>query len=128
MEFWGDTMGMGGDLVTVTMHDQLYSHGDSDPMKRWVKNTNSYQHGIGDNQFHTMGWLWEEGSLTTYLDGKELMKQEWGGDDGTPEFQVLKGDLGEKPFTVTDKYSYPFTISGAYGWEMEVDYLTIWQK
>ena len=128
MEFWGDTMGMGGDLVTVTMHDQFYAHGDSDPMKRWVKNTESYYHGIGDNQWHTMGWLWEEGSLTTYLDGKFLMQQKWGGDDGDPKLQVLKGDLGEKPFTVTDKYTYPFTISGAYGWEMEVDYLNVWQK
>ena len=129
MEYWGDTMGMGGDLMTVTMHEQIYSHGDKEPIKRWIKNSNTcYQHGLGDCEWHTLGWLWEEGSLTTYFDGELLMKQEWGGANGVPELEVLAGDMGETPFTVFDKYTYPITISGAKGWPMEVDYLNIWQK
>lgn len=129
MEYWGDTMGMGGDLMTVTMHEQAYEHGGSDPIYQWVKNENTcYHHGLGDGEWHTMGWLWEEGSFTTYFDGVQIMQQKWGGADGTPELKVIKGEMGEAPFAVFDKYTYPITICGAKGWPLDIEYLNVWQK
>ncbi len=126
MEYWGDAY---GGSFTVTMHEQACNYGEG--IIQWVKNDKSYyHHGMADEQFHTMGWLWEEGSLTTYLDGKLLMKQQWGAsaEQPEPELKAVKGEFGENPFCILDQYSLPVTICGAKGWPMEIDYLTIWQK
>ena len=128
MEYWGNQFG-DQKMYTVTMHEQSCEYGNGNPTTKWIKNDKTcFHYGLDDDDWHTMGWLWEEGSLTTYVDGKQIMQQKWGGADGEPELKVVNGELGEAPFTVFDKYSYPVTISGAYGWPMEVDFLTIWQK
>ncbi len=128
MEYWGSIFSE-KKAYTVTMHEQTCEYGSGHGATNWIKNQNTFWHyGLDDNEWHVMGWLWEEGSVTTYLDGKQIMQQKWGGANGEPEFSVVNGELGENPFCIFDKYTQPVTICGAKGWPMEVDYLTIWQK
>ena len=128
LEYWG-TIFSEKKAYTVTMHEQTCEYGSGHGATNWIKNQNTFWHyGLDDNQWHTMGWLWEEGSVTTYLDGKQVMQQKWGGANGEPELHVVNGELGENPFCIFDKYTQPITISGAKGWPMEVDYLNVWQK
>ncbi len=128
LEYWGNKFGE-KKAYTVTMHEQACQYGGG--MIQWVKNQNTFWHyGLGDNKWHTMGWLWKEGCLTTYLDGEQIMKQQWGAsaEQPEPELKAVKGEFGENPFCIFDKYTQPVTISGAYGWPMDVEYLNIWQK
>ncbi len=126
LEYWGDMFGE--DLLyTVTMHHQqddcnnhLHYHA--------INRGTSHHFGLCDGQWHTMGWLWEERYLTTYVDGKEIMTQTWS-KDGVPApegFQRL-GETLCGAFSVFDSQVMPITISGAESWPLEIEYLNIWQ-
>ncbi len=128
MEYWGDIFG-GERMYSVTLHEQTCEYGNGHDAKRWSKNIQPCYYGLGDDEWHTMGWLWEEGRFTAYLDGKELFTQRWNKDGMVePDINMVRGERYATPFAKLDEYSLPVTISGDARWPMEVDYLRIWQK
>ncbi len=72
--------------------------------------------------------MWEEGYLTTYVDGNEVMTQMWS-QNGVPEpaGNMIMGETLSGAFSVFDKQVMPVTISGAESWPLEIEYLNIWQ-
>ena len=130
MEYWGNYHGGGERIYNVSLHEQSCEYGNGHGATRWVKNAKPIYVGLGDDEWHTMGWLWEKGRFTAYIDGKELFTQRWN-EDGSglePEMYWVKGERYDAPYAVLDKYSLPVTISGDAKWPMEVDYFRIWQK
>ncbi len=130
MEYWGNYFEGGERIYSVTLHEQSCEYGNGHGATRWGKNIKPVYPGLGDGEWHTMGWLWEEGRFTAYIDGKELFTQRWN-KDGTvvePEINLVRGERFEASFAVLDEYSLPVTISGDAKWPMEVDYLRVWQK
>ena len=76
-----------------------------------------------------MGWMWEKGYLTTYVDGVEIMTQKWSEDSApVPTATMKKGDTMDGAFAILDSQVLPITISGAETWPMEVAYLNVWQN
>ena len=134
MEYWGlDTKqwpNRPDGYYTVTLHDQTYENGD---MKTWYTNTGSagrYQNGLGDEQWHVMGWRWEKGKLCAYLDGKKVAEQRWGGEDGPDpkagdQFTLFADETDV--FTLIDEQFDVLYLSGHKDNPMEVDYVRIWQ-
>lgn len=129
MEYFGYTQG--SPLFTVTLHHQDRPKGaGNDNVVYWAKNRKtSHFNGLDDDEWHTMGWLWEEGRLTTYLDGKELMTQRWSKDGlPEPEAKLEKGDaLRPGTFSLLDEQIIPVVLHGVESWPLEIDYLNIWQ-
>lgn len=128
MEYWGDIFSE--DLLyTVTMHHEQCSQKSQNDIIYWARNRNtSHHYGLSDGDWHVMGWLWEKGYLTTYVDGEEVMTQRWS-EDGIPqpEADLVHGDSQQGTFSIIDKQLLPVIISGAAGWPLELDYLNIWQ-
>ena len=131
MEYWGDIY---SDMIyTVTMHHQkrVYpSDPDHNYIKYWVKNDVKVSHHIGlnDGDWHTMGWLWEEGRLTTYVDGEEVMTQRWSKDgEPVPKANLVKGESQVGAFSKVDEQIMPVLLFGVKSWPLEVDYLNVWQ-
>jgi hypothetical protein len=135
MEYWGDkywTPQCHEMLYTVTLH-----HQKDDGRNKFHYHVNnrktSHHFGLDDGDWHVMGWLWDKGYLTTYVDGKEIMTQKWSKEGvPSPEGYLATGEeFGETlngAFAVLDEQVMPVTISGAETWPMEVEYLNIWQK
>ncbi len=126
MEYWGKTL-TENYLYTVSLHhmkDDCNNHGNYN-----VGNVRTVNHfGMNDGDWHVMGWLWEEGRLTTYVDGEEIMTQRWSKDGvPEPEARLGKGDTLDGAFSILDSQVMPMVISGAKTWPMEVAYLNIWQ-
>ena len=134
MEYWGlDTKQWPtrpDGYYTVTLHDQTYENGD---MKTWYTNTGSagrYQNGLGDEQWHVMGWRWEKGKLCAYLDGVKVSEQHWGGPEGPDprpgdQFTLFADETDV--FTIIDEQFDVLYLSGHKDNPMEVDYVRIWQ-
>ena len=132
MEYWGDMFGK-EPLYTVTLHHQERIYGPKDHKDYcyyWIVNRpTSHHNGLGDNDWHVMGWLWEEGRLTTYLDGQEVMTQRWSKNgDPDPAPEVRRQPLKPGAFALLDEQVMPVILNGVESWPMEVDYLNIWQK
>ncbi len=132
MEYWGDKFWIPEwqeMLYTVTLHHQ--KDDAASQIHYHAKNSNKTSHHYGkldDNDWHTMGWLWDKGYLTTYVDGEEIMTQKWS-KDGVPEpaGTLVKGETLDGALAILDSQVMPVTISGAETWPMEVEYLNIWQ-
>ena len=134
MEYWGNLQSNNPDkrYYTVTMHHQkrVYpSDPDHNYIKYWVKNDGTSHHdGLCDNDWHVMGWLWEEGRLTTYVDGQEIMTQRWSKDgEPVPKAKLVTGESQVGAFSRIDEQILPVTVCGSPNWPLEIDYLNVWQ-
>ncbi len=132
LEYWGDIFGTNEEgqlLYTVTLHEQK-DNGQSD-IRYHVHNLGTSHHfgDLDDDGWHVMGWMWEKGYLTTYVDGVEIMTQKWSEDSApVPTANMKKGDTMDGAFAILDSQVLPITISGAETWPLEVAYLNVWQK
>ena len=131
LEYWGHIFGE-EPLYTVSMHHHKYDfnpdRGGTTLKYNAVNRKTSHHFGMGDEQWHTLGWLWEEGYLTSYFDGKEIMTQKWSKDgepDPAPEMKL--GDA-KGAFSILDEHYLPLIISGGSNFPLEIAYLNVWEK
>ena len=130
MEYWGIN-GYGGDypdgFYTVCLHEQ---HLTGSTVTTHFKNTNYIQEGLGDAEWHVMGWLWQEGLFITYFDGVEVMRQTYGS-SRTPDpiTSINKGDASTSQkgvYSMLDTQYNPIIIGGSKDNPMELDYVRVW--
>ena len=130
MEYWGlDTEKWPkypDGYYTVTLHDQI--QGKEGKNDRWYSNGNSYQNGLGDGEWHTMGWLWANDIVVAYMDGEEVMRLTYDL-EGFPNAttRVQEGFLEEGAFSFMNYQYAVLYLGGAVDNPMEVDYVRIWQ-
>ena len=123
LEYWGTPSYAKEGRFTVTMHDIPADN------THWYKNGNHAVNGMGDNEWHTMAFLWDYGVVIAYLDGVEVMRQAYDVEDGIfPMASVAKGD---DPFPVDafqpmNDHALPVTICGSFDNRMDIDYIRIW--
>ena len=133
LEYWGNLFSCDPSrrYYTVTMHHQkrVYDTSLDDQVIYWVKNDGTSHHdGLCDNDWHVMGWLWEEGRLTTYVDGQEIMTQRWSKDgEPVPKAKLVTGESQVGAFSRIDEQILPVTVCGSPNWPLEIDYLNVWQ-
>ena len=111
---------------TVTLHDQIQGKEGKDD--HWYSNGNSYQNGLGDGEWHTMGWLWANDIVVTYMDGEEVMRLTYDL-EGFPNVvtRVQEGILEEGAFSFMNYQYAVLYLGGAVDNPLEVDYVRIWQ-
>ena len=120
MEYYGDN------YYTVTLHEMTYEGSK----RHWYSSDGGNFNGLGDQQWHTMGYLWEEGSLRCYLDGKLFLTQTWSPDDVPMPINVVKdGDIKfDGVFSYADTQDMMLFIFGSKKIPLELDYVRIWQE
>lgn len=115
MEYWGDG------FYTVTLHDQF-----NDP-RGWYKNSNHSLHGLDDGEWHTMGWLWQNGTFITYLDNTEVMRLTYAdGETPDPPNTIAEGESRLGIFSHMDTQMMPIIIGASKANPMELDYVRVW--
>ncbi len=122
LEFFGD------DIYSTTLHDLHFTNKHCNEYIRWDKNGNNEYMGLRDDEWHTLSFVRQKGLMRSYLDGKEYMALYW--EDGKkpyPEATLLKGGDGVGAFSHVDNQLTPIVLSGAEGWPLEVDYITVWE-
>ncbi|MBR2405635.1 MAG: family 16 glycosylhydrolase [Clostridia bacterium] len=115
----------GNNYYTVMLHEQSVEQGRWD----WYSSTQGSFNGLGDQQWHVMGYLWEEGSLRCFLDGKEFYTLTWGPDEmPMPINEVKKGDIKfDGVFSYADTQDMMLFLFGSAKIPLELDYVRIWQ-
>ncbi len=124
MEYWGDNS------FSTTLHN-IYRPNEEKDGGYWYKNSNHGSAGLGDGEWHTMGFVWRKGMLKSYLDGEEYQTLYW--DDAEksyPEATINddNGNDGVGAFTKLDEQVIPFTLSGPAVFSLELDYIRVWQN
>ncbi len=135
LEYWGRDLEKWPQYpdgyYTVTLHDQSnpnFTEEFGDDV--WFSNSNSYCNGLGDGEWHVMGWLWVQDAIIAYIDGEEVFRIQYD-ENGEPSCKVNAHDKLIFDFTsvfsncnVQDVVLY---IAGAYDKPLELDYVRIWQ-
>ena len=127
IEFWGNVHHYDKGYWTVTLHDQTRPTGASETTE-WYSNTGNGINALGDKQWHTLGWLWDENMVQAYLDGEKVFEITYSEDDMPSSLPYLhKGELKDGIFSVMNEHEMALMISGTEENPMEVDYIRIWQ-
>ena len=131
MEYWGingmDTNRPEG-FYTISIHDTYKVDGTT--MGQY-KNSGYSKSGLGDEEWHTMGWLWQKGVIISYLDGEEVMRQTFGeGEIPDPWPSVVENKDGTYQmtgaFSHLDEEALALFFGGSKDNPLEVDYVRIW--
>ena len=126
MEYWGIVSWAQDGYYTISVHEVHYPNFDR-VRTAGYKNSNYIQHGLGDGQWHIMGWLWREGEFITYLDGVPVMTLTYGeGKDPSPKHTVVNGEEKLGVFSMLDEQLMPIIIGGSKDNPMELDYVRLW--
>ena len=126
MEYWGTPSYAKEGRFTVTMHDN--TSGDEGG-EHWYKNPNHAVNGMGDGEWHTLGFLWDYGIIIAYMDGKEVMRQTYDLKKGvSPMATVAEGadPFPADAYQPMNTHALPFTICGSLDNQMDIDYLYVW--
>ncbi len=129
LEYWGVTEARPGGYYTVTFHDQRTA--SSEDGYRWFSNKNAYKEGLGDEQWHTMGWLWTHNMVIAYIDGVQVFKMTYSENDfpscGVDTHDSVNHDTTGAFSLMNEMFNVLF-ISGSEKFPLELDYVRIWQS
>ncbi len=127
LEFWGNTETHPDGYWTVTLHDQE-KNAETGEEIFWASNTNSTVDALGDKQWHTMGWLWDENLIQAYMDGVKMFEITYSEDDFPyPLPKVGTGVMHEGVFSGLNDQIMCLYLSGDVDVPLLVDYVHIWQ-
>ena len=117
------------DSFTTTLHDLHFVDDDQREYVHHYKNSNYKNLGMRDGEWHTLGFVRQNGVMRCYLDGKEYMTTTWKDDAKSyPEALIMKGEKdGIDAFSIVDDQLTPLIINGAEGWPLEIDYIHVWE-
>lgn len=134
LEYWGRDLEKWPQYpdgyYTVTLHDQQNPNFTDEFDEVWFSNSNSYCNGLGDGEWHVMGWLWVQDAIIAYIDGEEVFRIQYD-ENGEPSCSV--NAHGNLIFDFTSVFSHcnvqdvVLYIAGAYDKPLELDYVRIWQ-
>ena len=122
-EYYGQP---GKQYYGVTLHDL-----ENTPNGRnWSSGSRRFDDGLADEEWHTMGWLWDAGSLQCFYDGVPTYYQTWSKNDvPIPINKVESGELRfDGVFSPIDQWDMMLFIAGMDNLPLELDYVRIWQK
>jgi len=121
MEYWGITNERSGGYYTISLHEVNLDN------TLHFKNSNAAHTGLGDGQWHTMGWLWQDGNFGAYLDGKVVLFLSYSKDGNPiPSHNVLKGKDRYGVYSMLDQQLMPIIVGGSKDNPMELDYVRVW--
>ena len=124
LEYWGVDQSHLEGYYTVCLHEQ---HLTGSTVTTWYKNGGNSRSGLGDGDWHVLGWLWQEGLFVSYYDGVEVKRQTYSKDVyPDPMYSVQEGLPADGVFTMLDTQYNPIIIGGSQDNPMELDYVRVW--
>lgn len=139
LEYWGVNSSLPGGYYTTTLHEQtIVGKNDSNNKEdevdddKWYSNSNHTVQGLGDAEWHVMGWLWEDNSMRCFLDNVEVMNLYWDEKASAVPSVRTQGTLNAKStdpgiFEFLNEEMSALFLGGSKDKPMEVDYVRIWQ-
>ena len=124
MEYWGD-----GYYTTTFHHEKReYVRG---PQIYSATNWNGHRGPVAftDGEWHTMTFLWEEGSIQSWLDGVPAVKQTYrDGEEPEPKVSVNKGEYDPDVYKQLNTVPQALILGGSWCNPLEIDWIRVWQK
>ncbi len=143
LEYWGVRNDWPGGYYTVTFHDST-----TQPEEPVYSNSNHSMQGLGDAEWHVMGWLWEHNGVRCFLDGVEVFNLLYDAEasavpaasaksktitvkneDGTETTKTIQGKSTDPGvFSWANEEAAVLYLGGAKDNPLEIDYVRIWQE
>ncbi len=126
LEYWGITESRPGGHYTITLHDQATVN---DVQTHYNVNGNPHREGLGNDEWHTMAWLWVQDHVIGYLDGEEVFRLQYNEStfsDPMPNIKVNDENGGIGAFSYMNEQMLVMHLGGSYDNPIEIDYLRIW--
>ncbi len=128
LEFWGMPEGSQDGYYTLTIwHESV-----APDATFTYRNRSTGCSGLGDSEWHTLGWVWQRNMIIHFYDGVEVKRQAYSEtEDSDPmcvvEVGMLEGFDGVGAFAPMNHERQVLMIGGSQDTVMEVDYIRIWQ-
>ena len=120
MEYWGDG------YYTTTFHD-CKSPAPGEPFSYWMSNPNHRgPKAFDDGEWHTMTFLWVDGSVESWLDGEPAVKQTYTAAGADPAPYVHKGEP-DRTYMLLNEEPEALILGGAAVNPLEIDWIRVWQ-
>ncbi len=127
MEFWGMNGGKDGYYTLTLWHESIA------PDATFTYGTRGTRcSGLGDSEWHTLGWVWQRNMFIHFYDGVEVKRQvfsdtEYAEPECVVEVGMLEGFDGMGAFAPMNHQRQVLIIGGSESTVMEIDYIRIWQ-
>ena len=122
MEYWAD------EFWTTAVHD---SRRDGYKGQQVYGTTNSNYRGLpglGDGEWHTLTYLWDDGRLESYLDGKQSMVFTYGSGIAEPKVNHKKGEVRNDQYRTLEWEPQTLILGGSETAPLEIDWIRVWQR
>ena len=122
MEYWSD-----GYWTTSIHHLRRGEY--KGPYTYKTTNTNKRGlEGLNDYEWHTMTFLWDDGRIEAYLDGKKSMEMTYGDGKVTPPERLYKGECLFDQYHMMEYEPQTLIIGGSEAAPLELDWIRVWQR
>ena len=124
IEYWGDG------YYTTTIHHAKRETMHA-PNYYAAANWNSHRGPVAftDGEWHTMTFLWDDGVIESWLDGKPAVKQTYyEGKDPEPMVKFTKGEYQDDVFKPLNTVAQALILGGSWCNPLEIDWIRVWQK
>ncbi len=129
MEYWGTYDGRFPDgYWTTTLHHE--KRVDAESKIHFLANNTERQGAgkLGDGQWHTLTFLWDEGFIDSWIDGEQSVRVTYRDNRPEPTPKVQMGDPDTKGiYTPMDSQYLALIINGAKNNPLEIDWIRVWQ-
>ena len=122
MEYWAD------DYWTTAIH---HARRDSFKGPRSYGSTNSNYRGLrgmNDKQWHTLTFLWDDGRIEAYMDGKQSMIFTYESGIAEPPVRLKKGEPRTDQYRTLEWEPETLILGGSQTAPLEIDWIRVWQR
>lgn len=123
MEYWGD-----GYYTTTIHHSKRQTMHAAHSF--WASNRGHRgPEALNDGEWHTMTFLWDEGVIESWIDGKPAVKQTYyEGQNIESEVYVHVGEYGDDIYKPLNTVPQALILGGSFCNPLEIDWIRVWQR
>ena len=123
LEYWED------DFWTTAVHDTRRDQYKG-PITYGSTNTNyaGLKGILNDGDWHTLTYLWDDGRLESYLDGKQSMVLTYESGIAEPPINHKKGEPRNDQYRTMEWEPQTLILGGSETAPLEIDWIRVWQR
>ena len=122
MEYWGDG------YWTLTVHHSKRAVRKGKEIY-WISNPNHRApESLNDGEWHTLTYLWDDGTIEGYLDGEPTVKITYAPKELSPAPYLHTGEIGDDVYQPLERDPQALILGGSWCNPMELDWIRVWQK
>lgn len=122
LEYWAT------DFWTTAVHDSRREQYKG-PITYATTNSN-YRgpSGLGDGEWHTLTYLWDDGRLEAYMDGKQWMELVYESGIAEPKVNHKRGEERNDQYRTMEWQPQTLILGGSETAPLEIDWIRVWQR